>query len=623
MLDADDMMSPFVEEGERYTLSRVSEGYKVAVDDTETTIAVDRAHELFHIDNDLSDGDWIELHEPLTNKFTDAAATVRAQARQLGIDKWLSWDFQFDDLIEMLVKRSGANSYVMGLGKTRFAVALALMGGKHNVIVVKSRLFDEFKEQLEALPIDKADIGYIKSFKDIENLNRITLTTVSALKSTRLLPRFKKRVQTLGQALANKVNTLVVDEGSILCNRLSDQSKAIASIKPKHQYVLDGEIIHGYARKTLPIITSVAGECRVSQPFSITDRPYLLQGTVNGFKNAITGMKAYTDKHVTLEWATNEFKDSLEEGAKREVPKISNIPEFRDWIDPWVKRRVHGEPQVVKHVQIKPPKINEPTTVEWDERHLGLFLDVAETYRRWFIEHEQQRGLEGKGINLAAVLQQIQAVDNATNAPEYIGKAYAGAYSYDTSKMTATAELALSQIEQGKRPIIFASSPKALKRIKKQLEAHQVAVCYIDGTVSMNKRTRELNKLRSGEYQVGCLSLGATNDGLNLPQITNIIFYDRSSWEARVENQAIYRACRPETPHQVEVDYFELPGSLDSYQKMVVNWKQVSAMAGMDYGEEPPAEENFYHLEHFVREFVESVPGLRDRLEQYKLGVAA
>lgn len=623
MLDADDMMSPFVEEGECYTLSRVNEGYNVSVDGKETAITVDRAHELFKIDNDLSDGDWIELHEPLTNEFPNAAATVRAQAKKAGIDNWLSWDFQFDDLIEMLVKGSGANAYQMGLGKTRFATALAMMGGERNLIVVKSRLFDEFKEQLEALPIDKADIGYIKSFSDIENLNRITLTTVSALKSTRLLPRWKKRTQTLGEALKHKVNTLVVDEGSILCNRLSDQSKAIMAIKPKHQYVLDGEIIHGYARKTLPIITSVAGECRVSQPFSIADRPYLLPGTVNGFKNAVTGLKAYTDKHVTLEWATNEFRDSLEEGAKREVPKISNIPEFRDWIDPWVKRRVHGEPQVVKHVQIQPPKINKPTTVEWDERHLGVFLDVAESYRRWFIEHERQRGQEGKGINLAAVLQQIQAVDNATNAPEYIGKAYAGAYSADTSKMTAAVELAVSQIKQGKRPVIFASSPRALKRMKRQLEAYQVAVCYVDGTVSMKKRTQELNKLRSGEYQVGCLSLGTMNDGVNLPQITNIIFYDRSSWEARVENQAIYRACRPETTHQVEVDYFELPGSLDTYQDMVIDWKKVSAVAGMDYGEEPPTEENFYHLEHFVREFVESVPGLQKRLEKYKLGVAA
>lgn len=101
------------------------------------------------------------------------------------------------------------------------------------------------------------------------------------------------------------------------------------------------------------------------------------------------------------------------------------------------------------------------------------------------------------------------------------------------------------------------------------------------------------------------------------------MFYDRSSWEARIENQAIYRACRPETQHQVEVDYFELPGSLDSYQKMVVDWKRISAVAGMDYGEEPPLEENFYHFEHFIREFVESIPGLKDRLEKYKLGVAA
>ncbi|MBT41677.1 MAG: hypothetical protein CMF12_04055, partial [Idiomarina sp.] len=577
----------------------------------------------FTIDNDVSDGGWMELHEPLTNQFPEIDATIRSQATSLGIDKWLSWDFQFDDLIEMLVKGAGANAYQMGLGKTRFATALAMMGGDRNLIVVKARLFDEFKQQLEAMPIDKSDISYLKSFDDIENLSRITLTTVSALKKKRLLPRWKKRVQTLGEALKHKINTLVVDEGSILCNRLSDQSKAIMSIKPKHQYVLDGEIIHGYARKTLPIITSVAGECRVSQPYSLSDRPYLLPGTVNGFKNAITGLKAYTDKHVTLEWATNEFRDSLEDGAKREVPKISNIPEFRDWIDPWVKRRVHGEPQVVKHVQIQPPKINKPTTVNWDEKHLGLFVDVAESYQRWFTEHEKQRGLEGKGINLAAVLQQIQAVDNATNAPEHIGKAYAGAYSHDTSKMNATVELAMSQIEQGKRPIIFASSPKALKRMKRQFESHQVAVCYIDGTVSMKKRTQELNKLRSGEYQVGCLSLGTTNDGVNLPQITNIIFYDRSSWEARVENQAIYRACRPETAHQVEVDYFELPGSLDTYQDMVIDWKKISALAGMDYGEEPPEKENFYHLEHFVRQFVESVPGLRERLEQYKLGVAA
>ena len=40
------------------------------------------------------------------------------------------------------------------------------------------------------------------------------------------------------------------------------------------------------------------------------------------------GVDAFRSDYVSLEWITNEFKEDMQSGAKREIPRIANLPKF-------------------------------------------------------------------------------------------------------------------------------------------------------------------------------------------------------------------------------------------------------------------------------------------------------
>ncbi|WP_313063649.1 hypothetical protein [Paraburkholderia sp. LEh10] len=75
------------------------------------------------------------------------------------------------------------------------------------------------------------------------------------------------------------------------------------------------------------------------------------------------------DDFVVLEWVTWQFAESLQEGAKREVPKIGNLHGYRAMLaPPHVKRRLVCEPDVSRYIQIDPPVVTTHT-VDWDSQH--------------------------------------------------------------------------------------------------------------------------------------------------------------------------------------------------------------------------------------------------------------
>jgi hypothetical protein len=569
-------------------------------------------------------GEWVEVHKPITEYYPAQASALRKKVQALGIDTWASWDFQTDDIVELLLKEYGVCGYKMGLGKSRMALGLALMGGKHNVIVVKSRLLNEFINQMGVLtPEQQAQVKILSKTEDTHSLKKVNITTYELMKKEiRVLGvKRNKRIQTVAQLMQHKVHTLICDEGSITCNRQSDQCQAMWAVKAKKRYLLDGEILTGYARHALPVFQFLAGgdRGRISQPYALHDA-FLEPSTRKSMVYAIRGVQAFTERHVTITWSTNQFAEELTEGAKREVPRIKNIEDFRVLADRFIKRRVHGEPMVSKFVTMPVPKINEPIVVDWDFEHLQVFVRTAENYAQWYRDHERQRGMEGKSVNLTAILQQVNSVVNATNRPYDIGKSYKGPLIHGlTSKMRA----AISQIKHylagGHKPIMFAHSPSLLKKLASELEVDGFVPVVIHGQINMDKRTGLLAKFQADTTgkMVALLSMKCCNDGLNLPAADRVLFYDRD-WEARIEAQAIARVLRPEQANQVEVDFLQLPGSIDVYQEQIVDWKQATCSAGLDYGDDYQDEE-FYHFEHFISEFISSVPNLREMLADSRL----
>lgn len=623
-IDIFDFESPIVQKGNAYSVQLGGDTHTLTIEGETIAVPRERAEELFLLPKSTEEGEWAQIHAPISEIYKGEAKRIRNTIKHLGIDAWASWDFQLEDLVELTLKESGVCGYQMGLGKSRMAVGLALLGGKHNMVVVKSRLLNEFIEQMGVLSEEqRAQVKVLRNIDDLDSLAKVNVTTYEFLKSEHKVKRKKhgRRMASVAQMLEHRIHTLICDEGSVVCNRTSLQSKAVWDVRAKKRYLLDGEILTGYARHALPVFQFLAGtdRARVSQPFALHDA-YLSDSCINGMEKAIRGVEAFTERHVTITWSTNQFTEELTDGAKREVPRIKNIDDFRELADRFIKRRVHGEPEVVKHVTMPVPKINEPITVDWDFDHLQVFVDTAQNYAQWFREHERQRGMEGKNVNLAAVLQQVNSIVNATNTPFKIGKSYQGKLIHSlTSKMRAAIERMAQYAESKCKPIMFAHSPALLLKLAPELEKKGFKVIVIHGQMTMKARAQLLAQFKADTTgkAMALLSIGCCNDGLNLPEADRVLFYDRD-WEARREAQAIARVLRPEQTNEVEVDFLRLPGSIDVYQEQIIDWKQTTCRAGLDYGDDYQDEE-FYHHAHFIYEFIESVPNLREMLSQGKL----
>lgn len=61
---------------------------------------------------------------------------------------------------------------------------------------------------------------------------------------------------------------------------------------------------------------------------------------------ASRGVDKIREQFVCVDWCTHAFSESLREGAKREIPKIANVEDFRAWLAPHMKRRLAEEPEV-------------------------------------------------------------------------------------------------------------------------------------------------------------------------------------------------------------------------------------------------------------------------------------
>jgi hypothetical protein len=361
----------------------------------------------------------------------------------------------------------------------------------------------------------------------------------------------------------------------------------------------------------------VAGQERAYQPFSMGGG-FIEKRLFNGAEFQPTGRDEFTRRYVTLEWATNEFLDNHERGAKREVPKIKPafLRDYREWVAPMIKRRVQQEPAVSQYVKFPVPTLCDPIEVDWDMDHLLLYVKVAESFADWFRKYAKEKGEEGKALNLTMILARLEACFKAANVPSTVSGFGRGFQSL-TRKEIVCLELIESEVKNGLRPIVFAKNPVVLRRLSAELNKRNITNLVFTGEETIAKRTEKLNeRIRNGNDQVMLASLGVTQDGLNLPMLNSVIFYNRS-YKSREEFQAIYRLIRPQQKSEVSCHFLHLKGSIDEYMGQLIKWKTLASEAGLDYGEQGD-EKEFVHFDAFVYRFVNSVPELKDRLDSLR-----
>jgi len=615
LLEPGNFNSPSISKGE--ILEAVPNGgeYTVRYKDHSVVMRRDNLQERFSFvgGDDVSGGaEWVVKHEGLNHHFPELAKEHGARIDNEGID-WLA-PFQRFSLIEGLLKPCGyIGAWEQGSGKARYALALALMHSGKNMIAVESGLMPEMLLEIEKLGIPSEKWKVLKtgdmptakinlvSYSTLRQGKRIRYNkTVTTRSETKEIPTVKV-VRTNAELWRRQINVLVCDEGGLLSNLNTQQTRAVNKLAARKLIPLDGTPQRNYPRDLLPLSVASAGNGVAHQPYGVKGKAYIEPRLVDTASNSRRGEDVFYDNYVVTQWVTNEFREDLREGAKREVPKINNLSIFRDWLAPNIQRRLRAEPDLAIFNNCPTPE-RETFTVGWDGDHLGHYLKVATEFANWY---KQDKG-SSKALSLVTVLARIGAVQRAANSPHVESKSNFITYDPLTSKQRFALERINHWVEDGRKVILYAESPAVLKRLKIELDKQGVDSVLFTGQQDINKRAKALNdEFRYGKAQV-LLSSWVGQRGLNLEQAGAVIFYERD-WSATTEEQAIYRTQRPSQTLKVIVEYLHLHGSIDEYCAQLVEWKQLAADAGLDFGEQAGEDEEFLHMDTLLHRFCDEV----------------
>ncbi len=553
----------------------------------------------------VSDPTWQVVHGGLKDSLPELYRAQELKARRLGIDRFLTWGFQFDDLVEMSLGQGNTIcAWDMGLGKARLAVALCLMGGRHNLIVVEARLVDEMRTELKGLPIPASDWQVIDKPCHLRALRRVNVISINQLKAplaggaaARTCNALAKR--TYAKELRHRIHTLVVDEAQMLRNPGTDQSRAVLAIGPKMTYDLSGTPIANYPRDILPLLQHVAGDGTAVQHYGLR-HPFMHRCNLEAMSKSRRGIDVFAGEFVTVEWVTNEFAEDGRSGAKREIPRIRDVLSFRSLLAPRVKRRVMEEPEVAAHIRIPTPR-EVVTTLEWDQEHFDHYVAVVEQFKQWFDERKEYAGQQGK--SLIMLLAKIQAVVRACTFPQQPTQ---GVPAY-TGGLTSKQRTALTRLRDltkaGHKTICFAASPALLDLFAAELGRDGIETVSFHGGITLDRRVRDLDRrFRNGSAPILLASKGCLQTGYNLWQADRALFVDRD-WTPRVESQAAARLLRPQQTKEVVIEFLHLAGSIDLYQDQMVRFKANAITSGLDFGDDETEGEQFLHLETILKRF--------------------
>ena len=603
-IDPSQWGSPVVLAAQTYRADRAEGGYwTVRLDSADYKLSDDELQSLFNTEGGNDSADWTLLHPGKAVAFPEVASHRRSQLQRSGAAPFVSWDYQSHDVVEASMNPSGAViAQDPGMGKSRAAVALCLIGGgRRNLIVVEAGLIDEMLIQFQEMGLSQGLYQVITKPAHLDDLKPINLISYERLRSP--VRRGAGR-RTWASRLRRRISTLVADEADLLANVNSAQARAIAMVSPRRLYGLTGTPIANYPRDMLPLVAATCGDGTAAQPFG-RRRHEMTPALLKSAAYCSRGIDAFREKFVTVEWVTHEWKEELNSGAKREVPRIGNLPAFRAWHGPHVLRRTIREPECAKYLPIPDPDVIE-STVEFDPGHLAYYLKVAEEFSEWYLRAKSDSLTGRNGLNLVALLARIDAVFFAANAP-FAEKEGCPMYLPTTSKERAIVDRVSKRLAEGRKSIVYARSPAVLQRLGRLFSAQGIDSVRFDGTIPPRQRMRSLvNDFRRGPVDLALMSLGVSQKGLNIPEATYIVRANRC-WTYKAEKQSADRILRSQQVGDPIIESIHLEGSIDEYMAQMVAHKADATHAGLDWKDPELDGVDFLHLDTLLWRFVEDL----------------
>ncbi len=622
--------SPLLSTGQSIELRRDGADYVCLIGGKECRYDERRLRSHFEVEQ-VNQAGWETVYPGLHVAYPAISQSLRARAKQLGIEAWLSWEYQLEDLIELSMKPHGALcAWEQGLGKARLASALILLSGvTHGLLVVEPYLVDEMIRELEGLPIPRSDWKVIERPEALDRLAKINVITynrlrlpltapsaplcdlddnemarteddTSASKLALAPPAGFRLSATYAHALRRRCGLVVADEADSLANRNSQRTQALWHLAARKRYGLSGTAIANYPRDLLGVLSWCGTDGTAAQPYSLR-RPFVEAACVKSMLTATRGQEKFLERFVSLEWVTNAFLDTAREGAKREVPRIADVSGYRKWIAPLVKRRLAKEPAVAKYITIPDPT-EIVTTVQWNQDHLAYYLTVADEFAQWYRKvHEDM-----KGVNLVTLLARIQAVQFACNLPQRPRDGF-GSLTGLTSKQQYVLDRTRQLVDEKHKIVVYSEFPGTLDIYHRHLTKAGIDSVVVHGGRPIKARTAEMNaRYRFGDTPVLLASYGCFQAGTNLHCADRVINTDLP-WSAKRQRQSDRRLCRPQQVRDVVVERVLLAGSIDDYQREMVLFKGNAADAGLDWAAPISDDVHFLHIDTLLGRFVEDL----------------
>ena len=112
-----------------------------------------------------------------------------------------------------------------------------------------------------------------------------------------------------------------------------------------------------------------------------------------------------------------------------------------------------------------------------------------------------------------------------------------------SSKLDTAEAIIEELLENNHQALIFSQFVDVLKLLEQRLQKRGIDYCYLDGSMSSNKRKQQVDKFQAGNAPLFLISLKAGGTGLNLTAADYVVHLD-PWWNPAVEQQASDRAHR-------------------------------------------------------------------------------
>jgi len=470
------------------------------------------------------DGEWECLHKDdgIKSLYPELFKERINKLDALGIT-WL-WPFQKEDVARLSMKDTSILGDHMGLGKTRQIIALGLLYGcKYNLIVVESKLKDEFITEFKTLGI--TDYQVITDQKDLKHLKKFNIIAYNLL--WRPLNDFTKK--TFAKAMRRRFQFIAIDEAHKIKAKDSEQAKAVRMLKSRYKLLSTGTPIANYPRNIFSLLVFGWGDGTERNPYGYYSP---IEKVENGRENGITtGTRQFKEDFVTIAWVTEQFAQTLDSGAKsREVPKIKDKTKWWAMMSNKILRRHRDEPEVRAHIQFPKPEI-KTELIKMSPEHIEHYRYWLDSFASWFKEQLRMEKAEGHKIDQMMVLAHLTQLQFASTIPQSLktnNEKAPWAFGLTTKQQRAI-EIVRDALTHDEKVIVFSERPEFQKLMKDILKnSFGIPSHLFIGKQGIKERNILLDDFKSNGTHVLLATTTCAENGLNIPQANVVVLADTS-----------------------------------------------------------------------------------------------